>query len=235
MWRLRRLPPTQSNLGSLRGLTWPEFEELVGEVYRRRGYHVKRTPSGADGGVDLILMRGGERVLVQCKRWRTRRVGVKPIRELHGLTDSADFPHSRAIFVTSGTYTLEARRFAEENGLELVEGRQLLLMIAEVRLERTDLGDGLDIRLHEATLAEPLPGTEPEAEPEAQVESEVELVLHPPCPLCGKPTVMRTVERGRQAGNRVWGCVDFPRCRGSVPIEREAGESWLRKFRRPLW
>lgn len=46
-------------------LSWQEFEMVVGESFRRRGYQVEETGGkGADGGVDLILTKGGERYLV---------------------------------------------------------------------------------------------------------------------------------------------------------------------------
>jgi hypothetical protein len=39
----------------------------------------------ADGGIDLKLVRGTERVIVQCKHWLTRPVPVQSVRELLGV------------------------------------------------------------------------------------------------------------------------------------------------------
>ena len=39
---------------------------------------------GADGGIDLVLRKGSERFLVQCKQWRAYKVGVNVVRELYG-------------------------------------------------------------------------------------------------------------------------------------------------------
>lgn len=76
----RKLLDQQRDLESLKLLSWREFEQLVGEAYRRQGYSVVETGGGgADGGVDVRLSRGGETVLVQCKRWRTQRVGVDKV------------------------------------------------------------------------------------------------------------------------------------------------------------
>ena len=37
----------------------------------------------------------------------------------------------------------------------------------------------------------------------------------PECPKCGKPMVLRTVQReGPHYGKRFWGCTEYPRCRG---------------------
>ena len=44
-------------------------------------------PAG-DGGVDVVLRDGRGRWLVQCKHYKARRVGVRPVRELLGVAAS---------------------------------------------------------------------------------------------------------------------------------------------------
>ena len=56
---------------SLDGMSWREFEMLVGEAFRLQGYRVAETGGGgADGGVDLVLSKGNEEFYVQCKQWK---------------------------------------------------------------------------------------------------------------------------------------------------------------------
>ncbi len=55
---------------ALDGMSWREFELLVGEAYRLQGYRVTETGGGADGGIDLALTKGTEKFLVQCKQWK---------------------------------------------------------------------------------------------------------------------------------------------------------------------
>jgi hypothetical protein len=75
--RRARLLDGQSDLASVKRLSWQDFERLVGEAYRREGFHVEEVGlGGADGGVDLILRRRGESTLVQCKRWNVSAVGA---------------------------------------------------------------------------------------------------------------------------------------------------------------
>jgi restriction system protein len=71
---LQRYPRhPQEGLETLRALSWQDFERLVGEAYRRRGYTVEETGgSSPDGEVDLVLYTGGRKTIVQCKRWRVR-------------------------------------------------------------------------------------------------------------------------------------------------------------------
>ena len=41
----------------------------------------------------------------------------------------------------------------------------------------------------------------------------------PPCPLCGKPLVMRTARKGDRAGSQFLGCSGYPNCRGTLPLD----------------
>ncbi len=38
----------------------------------------------------------------------------------------------------------------------------------------------------------------------------------PTCPECGGAMVTRTARRGRNAGGRFWGCLKYPKCKGTV-------------------
>jgi restriction system protein len=86
----------------------------------------------ADGGVDLNLTYpSGERLIVQCKHWLNRPVGVKPLRELWGVLD--DEKAGGAIFVTSGSFTAAALAFGRGKRMELIDGPKLRGMMAEVK------------------------------------------------------------------------------------------------------
>jgi len=41
----------------------------------------------------------------------------------------------------------------------------------------------------------------------------------PPCPLCGKPLVVRTARQGKRAGSQFLGCSGYPNCRGTLPLD----------------
>src|SRR5690606_4794 len=114
---------------------WQEFEMLVGEGFKRRGYGVRENGGGgADGGVDLVLTKGGERFLVQCKQWKAFKVGVTTVRELYGVM-AADGAAGGSV-VTSGQFTKEASAFAAGRNIELVDGGLLLRLLAGGRASR---------------------------------------------------------------------------------------------------
>uniref|UniRef100_UPI003296EAAD restriction endonuclease n=1 Tax=Salmonella enterica TaxID=28901 RepID=UPI003296EAAD len=53
-------------------LSWPELETLVSDVYTSQGYSIEKAARGRDGGIDIVLRRGGERFFVQCRHWQPR-------------------------------------------------------------------------------------------------------------------------------------------------------------------
>jgi restriction system protein len=192
-WRARRLLDQQTGLESIRRLTWPEFERLVAEAYRRQGYSVvENGAGGADGGVDLILNKDSK-VLVQCKQWKAYRVGVKEVRELFGIMTAE--AAARAILITSGRFTDEACAFAAGKPLDLIDGSGLSTMIWPSR----EVGSPPAPR---AVQPSPRPATH----------------STPSCPRCGHEMVLRTAQQGPRAGSRFWGCSKYPGCRGTVNL-----------------
>jgi restriction system protein len=116
----------------LREVDWREFEQFVGEAYRRLGYAVTETGGGGpDGGFDLDLRGNGGRTLVQCKQWRSFRVGVRETRELLGVLvhEGAD----RAVLITTGSFTSAALALAAGKPIDLIDGNALAKLIKEVR------------------------------------------------------------------------------------------------------
>ena len=128
----------------LAGISWQHFELLVGELFRRRGYAVVETPAGADGGIDLVARRDGEKVLVQCKHWRSRDVGVAVVREVFGIVTARKA--SGGAVVTGGRFTPEALKFAQQVNIELIDGAMLR---AEAR------GRAVDVRREPGVEAPP--------------------------------------------------------------------------------
>jgi len=185
----------QTSLETIRNMPWKQFELLVAEAYRRDGYQVEYSPNeGADGGVDLVLYKVGRISLVQCKRWKTYSVGAPVIREIFGVM-TAEQAHE-AIVVTSGRFTRDAQEFAAGKPIRLVDGPQLLALVRSVQ-SRSEVGPSAAERLAVETAA-PIP---------------------PACPMCGKPMVIRTARRGKNAGNQFWGCPTYPSCPGTRNLQ----------------
>ena len=199
----------------LRQLDWRQFEQLVADAYRQQGYTAMPTASGADGGVDLVLVRGAERLFVQCKHWNVYQVGAPVVRELFGLVVA-----NRAtggIVVTSGSFTREAVAFGAQSGVVLLDGPAVLQLLAS------------------GPVAAPVTSPQPivqEAQPAPSQGT-------PPCPLCLAPTRLRQARRGAHAGSWFWGCTRYPGCKGMIeapqvmtsPVPARAGRLGARLLR----
>jgi restriction system protein len=184
----KRLLRTQSGLDSIRALSWQEFEMLVGEAFRCRGYTVEETGlRGADGGVDLILRKDGRTELVQCKQWRNRQVKPAVVREMWGLKDHHNADAIKIVCV--GEYTRDAEAFAEGKAIELINGERLVALVRDGQsaTERAIATDG----------------------PTSQ-----DVQVDTACPRCGE-AMMRRVNR--QTGQPFWGCSTYPRCKATRP------------------
>ena len=179
-----------SSASALNGMSWQEFEMLVGEAFRRGGYTVTETGGGgADGGVDLALRKDGEKYLVQCKQWKAFKVGVTTIRELYGVMAAGGA--TGGFVVTSGDFTQEAKAFAEGRNIDLIDGAELSTILKTIK---------------PAATTQPTPQYVPTA------------TDNPVCPKCGASMAKRTAKQGANAGNMFWGCSKYPQCRGIVPI-----------------
>jgi restriction system protein len=120
---------------TLSRMTWQEFEVLVGEAFKLQGYAVAETGGGgADGGIDLVLRKGNEKFLVQCKQWRAMKVGVSTVRELYGVM--AAEKAAGGFVVTSGSSTADASEFAHGRNVQLLDGAQLVAMFEKVRTSK---------------------------------------------------------------------------------------------------
>jgi restriction system protein len=199
--RSKRARFAQENLDLdwVRGLGWREFEEGVADIYRDQGYTVDLLGgSGPDGGIDLRMRRDGLTTVVQCKHWKTYKVGVKPIREFYGVMVSEGADHG--VFITSGHFTREAESFAEGKPLGMIDRRGFLDLARQMQNNlRSEYGLPEDAKLAVDPIAED------------------ETVASPACPLCAGEMVIRTARRGANAGSQFWGCSRFPGCRGTRP------------------
>ena len=200
---------------ALDGISWREFELLVGEAYRLQGFRIiELGGNGPDGGVDLVLLKGSEKFLVQCKQWKAQRVGVTTVRELYGVMAARGA--TGGFVVTSGRFSNDARNFARGRNISLVDGHQLFAMVQQARqslvngpkaAHASGTPAAAPARAAVATAAATAP-----AAPAAP-----SLAPAPPaCPRCSAAMELRTARQGAHAGKSFWGCSTFPGCRGTL-------------------
>ena len=179
---------------ALGAISWQEFEQMVGEWFRRQGYAVTETGgAGPDGGIDLVLHKNGEKFLVQCKQWRALKVGVGVVRELYGVMAAERV--AGGFVVTSGSFTEDAKKFAHGRNVELLDGATLLRVLRVA-----------------APAAQPTGRSAPATPVEAGQGA------MPQCPVCGSRMLLRVAKRGASAGQAFLGCSAYPGCKQTLPM-----------------
>jgi restriction system protein len=127
-----RLLDGETELDSLRAMSWQDFERLVSDGFQRLGYSVEEKGGEApDGGIDLILRKDGATTLVQCKQWRARQVDISAVRELHDVMVAEKA--SGALLITIGRFTLDTVAFASGKPIGLIDGSALLELVQSVQ------------------------------------------------------------------------------------------------------
>ncbi len=116
-----------STLADLHRLTGPQFEDLIASLFRKDGYTVRRCGGSWDEGIDLVLVMGQEKDVVQCKRWKND-IGSPVVRDFYGALMHAAARHG--FIITTASFSPSARDFARGNPITLVSGAELLRWIA---------------------------------------------------------------------------------------------------------
>ncbi len=125
---------------------------------------------------------------------------VKAVKRFLSLPDRYIF--SVVVFV--GNAKIKTKRKLPGNVLYL---RQLR---SYIRSHREQLLSPREVKLASKKLGNHLAGisSTDRAEHLSVVDSE------PDCPECSAKMVMRKATRGKYAGNKFWGCTNYPKCRG---------------------
>jgi hypothetical protein len=95
---------------------------------------------------------------------------------------------SKGVFITLRGYTGEAKQLADKHRIEIVNEVGLVKMIEDT-----------GARFDPETLA----------------------ILNDKrktCPKCEREMVLRTAQKGTNAGGRFWGCLAYPKCRFTLPV-----------------
>lgn len=113
-------------------LTPTEFEGLIQNLFTKMGLDTKPTRASRDGGVDCVAFDQrpifGGKVVIQAKRYRNT-VDVSAVRDLFGTLQNEGA--SKGILVTTSGYGPASYEFASGKPLELIDGSNLLYLLAE--------------------------------------------------------------------------------------------------------
>jgi len=117
---------------NLMELTPTEFEALIQNLFTKMGLEAKQTRPSRDGGVDCVAYDPrpifGGKVVIQAKRYKNT-VGVSAVRDLFGTLQNEGA--SKGILVTTSGYGQASFDFAKNKPIELIDGANLLYLLAE--------------------------------------------------------------------------------------------------------
>lgn len=111
-------------------MAWRDFATALEQAFIQQGHTVTRLNSAA---ADFSLSKAGRVTLVSCKRWKAATHGVESLRELVAAKEARDA--DQCTYISLGAVSDNARRFATEQGVTLVSGDALaVLIMKEIRL-----------------------------------------------------------------------------------------------------
>jgi restriction system protein len=160
------------------------FEELCAAYFEALGFRAALAPCGASVNGDIKLyLEGHERAVirVQCKPWSAYRIGIKAVRELRAAMVAAKI--GEGVLVTPAKFTREARVFAGDEKISLIDGAELVAKIAALAPEKAL-----------ALL-------------EFATEGDFRT---PTCPSCEIKMISR---KSTTHGRPYWGCRNYPACK----------------------
>lgn len=111
-----------------------DFEQFCAHLFERLGFCARVTPPTSDGGYDIELERDGNLWgLVECKCFNpvNHNVGRPLIQKLQGANEIARAP--RLFFVTTSSFTDEAKAWANQTRVICIDGTALVKTIRRLR------------------------------------------------------------------------------------------------------
>lgn len=106
---------------------------MVAKMFSKMGYSVAITKGSGDEGIDLYMKnKKGERVGVQCKKWKGI-IGQSIIRDFYGSLMHAHL--KKGFIVTTGRFSKAANAFTRGKSITLIDGNKLREILGEVWLD----------------------------------------------------------------------------------------------------
>lgn len=118
------------------------FERFCVDLYRKLGYTGRATRRSSDGGYDFVVSKDGVKTIGECKLYgKSTTVGRPDLQKLYGA--NVTVKAKNLVFITTNTFTPEARQYAREAGIEIIDGKGLkALQMRAKRACATKTGDG---------------------------------------------------------------------------------------------
>lgn len=99
-----------------------EFERFLKQLFEKMGYEVEQTRLSGDQGADLVVVKFGEKTVIQAKRF-AGKVGNKAVQEI--MAAISLYKADKGMVVTNSYFTPAAVELGRANKIELIDRDQL--------------------------------------------------------------------------------------------------------------
>ncbi|MGV1098715.1 restriction endonuclease [Thiovibrio sp. JS02] len=183
-------PPSWS-LKFIQEIEWREFEKLCAKIIEEKGFVAKVGDVGPDGGIDIHIYEQDDQEklygIAQCKAQK-QDIKIDVVKAFRWTMNANQA--DKGFFFTSGKFSKPARRFGEEEGIEMLTGEDLLRTIKGLPEEK------------QKSILKEIANTDYKT---------------PLCVRCGIKMARRSNPKN---GDEFWGCVNFPNCRNIIQISK---------------
>lgn len=141
------IAPSRVTAEHLAGIEPVVFERLCALLWARQGYQSYCTQRTGDGGIDVVGIRGGEGVLIQCKTSsaQERSLGWNAVRDVVAGAAAYEARHPAVRFqlvaAANCHFNEEAHRQASLNGVRLVPCADIAAMLGRHAVELGELAN----------------------------------------------------------------------------------------------
>ena len=97
-----------------------EYEQFVSEYYQSNGYKTEMTPYSNDYGIDVIAIKGDERIAIQAKMYGNspRKINRATVMQLYGAMGYRKC--AKAVIATDGSCLADAIEVANSLGIDIL-------------------------------------------------------------------------------------------------------------------
>lgn len=113
---------TPKNLYFSKKMSPLDYEKFCAQLLEQAGWETYLTPASSDQGADIIAIRNGVRLVVQCKLY-SRPVGNRAVQEI--FTAKEHQKAQIAAVASNAHYTRQAHQLAASTGVYLLHHKQL--------------------------------------------------------------------------------------------------------------
>lgn len=129
--RLRKFK--NSDMDTIDKMNGYQFETFVSEILKDLGYNTVTTKKSGDFGVDIIVEKNNEKIIIQTKRY-AKKVSLNAVQEISSA--KSYYKIQTAWLITNNYFTEPAKQLAHANKIKLIDRNELANIIIEAKNTR---------------------------------------------------------------------------------------------------